>query len=87
MAAIVVVLACLPPLGQPAPRWLWRFLIGWCVVVPYWHYAEYRWLLDSAADERVRADFFHLQTLSRAVWAGLALVLAVAVLAGASMAH
>ena len=83
LAAVLVVLALLPPFGQPVPRWGWRFFILWCLVVPYWHFAEYCWLLDPAADERQRRRFLALQALSRTVWAGVALVLAVALLAGA----
>ena len=83
LAAVLVVLALLPPFGQPVPRWGWRFFILWCLAVPYWHFAEYQWLLDPAADDRTRADFLAKQALSRAVWAGVALVLAAALLAGA----
>lgn len=77
MAALLAV-ALLPPLGTPAPRWVWRFFIVWCVATPYWHYAEYRLMRDKVAG---RADLRYGQTLSRAVWLGFALVFAVWLLA------
>lgn len=69
----------LPGAGEPAPPWLWRLFVGWCVGVPYWHYVEYRFLLDPAADGRTRARFIDLQCLSRMVWLGVALVLGAAI--------
>jgi len=81
LAAALVALALLPPFGQPAPRWAWRFFIAWCVATPYWHFAEYRLLRDPAQTADQRADFLYLQTLSRAVWIGVALVFAVWLLA------
>lgn len=33
MAALMAV-ALLPPLAMPAPRWVWRFFIVWCVARP-----------------------------------------------------
>ncbi len=70
----------LPEPGEPFPGWLWHAFVGWCVGVPYWHYLEYRLLLDPAADERARIRFTDLQCLSRTVWAAAALVLGVALL-------
>ena len=82
-AALLAALALLPPFGEPAPRWAWRFFIVWCVGVPYWHWLEWRLLRDPAAPEAALKDFANQQGLSRAVWLGGAIVLAVALLAGA----
>lgn len=79
--AMATVLFLLPDWGRPAPAWLWRVLVAWCLAVPYWHYLEYRVLRDPRQTVPERADFLYLQTLSRAVWAGFALVLAVRLLA------
>ena len=81
LLAALTALALLPPFGSPAPRWAWRFFIAWCVVTPYWHFAEYRLLRDPGQTAAQRADFLYLQTLSRAVWLAVALVLAVWLLA------
>ena len=77
LLAAVIAMASLPKLGQAEPRWAWRFFIAWCVATPYWHYAEYRWLRDPAQTGEQRADFLYQQTLSRAVWLGVALVFGV----------
>lgn len=87
LVAALSAIALLPPLGQPAPRWAWRFLIAWCVAVPYWHFAEYRFLRDPAQTAAQRQDFIYLQTLSRTVWIGIALVLATRVAAFGSAAQ
>jgi len=79
--ATVVVLLMLPDWRRPAPAWVWHFLVVWCLAVPYWHFLEYRYLHDPWQTEAERADFLYLQTLSRAVWIGFALVLAVRLLA------
>ena len=82
LAALLIALALLPPFGDPAPRWAWRFFVLWCLVTPYWHYAEYRLFLDLRADDATRRDFLIGQSLSRAVWFGGVAVLAVFLLAG-----
>lgn len=64
----------------PKPGWLWPAFLGWCVGVPYWHYLEYR--LFAPDEPGPRRRFLEQQSLSRAVWAGGALVLAVALLRG-----
>ncbi len=87
LLAPLATIALLPPFGQPAPQWAWRFLIGWCVAVPYWHYAEYRLLRDPAQTEPQRRDFIYPQTLSRTLWLGIALTLAVRLVAGGSAAQ
>lgn len=74
LVAALLAVALPPPLATPAPRWVWRFFIVWCVATPYWHYAEYRLMRDKVADH---ADLRYGQTLSRAVWLGFALVFAV----------
>ncbi len=74
LVAALVALLALPPLGAAAPAWVWRFFVAWCVVTPYWHFVEYRWLRDPAQEQ---ADLAYGQTLSRAVWAGVAAVVAV----------
>lgn len=81
LAALLLAIALLPPLGQPAPRWVWRFFVLWGLGTPYWQYLEYRLLLDPAAGEAERRDFLYQQTLSRAVWLGGMAVLAVSLLA------
>lgn len=81
LAALLLALVLLPPLGQPMPRWAWRFLILWALGTPYWHYLEYRFLLTPDADAAERRDFLYQQTLSRAVWLGGLAVLAVHLLA------
>lgn len=83
LAALLAALALLPPLGQPAPRWAWRFFVGWCVGVPYWHWLEWRFLRDPDAPEAALKAFSEQQALSRAVWLGGAMALGVALLAGA----
>lgn len=82
LAALLLALALLPPLGTPPPRWAWRFFIAWALGTPYWHYLEYRLFLDPAADPAVRQDFLDQQRYSRAVWLGGLAVLAVFLLAG-----
>jgi len=82
LAALLLALALLPPLGTPPPRWAWRFFIAWALGTPYWHYIEYRVFLDPAADAATRRDFLDQQRLSRAVWLGGLAVLAVFLLAG-----
>ena len=79
--AMLVVLALLPAWGQRAPAWAWRFLVAWSLAVPYWHFVDYRYLRDPRQTEAERADFIYLQALSRAVWFGFALLLAVRLLA------
>ena len=64
--------------ATPKPGWLWPTFLGWCIGVPYWHYLEYRIFAPSEAEPRRR--FLEQQALSRTVWAGGALVLAVALL-------
>ena len=59
---------------------LWHVFLLWCVVVPYWHYVEYRVFLGRGSSPEARADFFALQTLSRTVWLGVTVLLAVALL-------
>ncbi len=59
---------------------LWHVFLLWCVVVPYWHYVEYRAFLGRDSPPEVRDDFLALQTLSRAVWLGVAVLLSVALL-------
>lgn len=81
LAALLLALALLPPLGAPPPRWAWRFFIAWALGTPYWHYLEYRLFLDPAADAAARQDFMDQQRLSRAVWLGGLAVLAVFLLA------
>ena len=66
--------------ATPKPGWLWPAFLGWCVGVPYWHYLEYRLFVPDKAEPR--RQFLEQQALSRAVWAGGALVLAVALLRG-----
>jgi hypothetical protein len=83
LAALLAVLALPPPFGQPAPRWAWRFFAAWCVGVPYWHWLEWRLLRDPAAPETALREFADAQALSRCVWLGGAVVLAVALLTGA----
>lgn len=82
LAALLLALVLLPPLGEAPPRWAWRFFIAWALGTPYWHYAEYRLFLDPAADPETRRDFLDQQRLSRAVWFGGLAVLAVFLLAG-----
>ncbi len=65
--------------GRPG---LWHVFVLWCVGVPYWHYVEYRAFLRRDADAKVREHFLALQALSRAVWLGVAVLLAVALLRG-----
>jgi len=50
--AMVVVLLMLPDWGRPAPAWVWRFLVVWCLAVPYWHFLEYRYLRDPGRPRR-----------------------------------
>lgn len=64
--------------GGGRPDWLWPAFVGWCVAVPYWHYLEHRLFAPTEPDARRR--FLELQVLSRTVWAGGGLVLAVALL-------
>ena len=59
---------------------LWHVFLLWCVVVPYWHYVEYRTFLGRAISPETRDDFLALQTLSRTVWLGVMVVLAVVLL-------
>lgn len=59
---------------------LWHVFLLWCVIVPYWHYVEYRTFLGRDSFPEVRADFLALQSLSRTVWLGVAILLAVALL-------
>jgi hypothetical protein len=78
MAVALVAVTMLPPLGRPAPRWVWHFFVAWCVLTPYWHFAEYKLMARRGADPD---DWRYQQTLSRAVWAGFAAVFAVWLLA------
>ena len=77
LLAALLAWASLPTAGSPAPRWAWRFFAGWCVITPYWHYAEYRLVRGSLHDEAARADFFRQQGYSRAVWLGIGALFAV----------
>ncbi len=67
LALAVVLMAGL--LGDgPRPAWLRHFFVGWCVLVPYWWYCEYRLFLPADAQRRRR--FLDLQRLSQLVWLG-----------------
>ena len=79
LLALLTALALLPPFGNPAPRWAWRFFLLWCLATPYWHWLEYKLVRPGLAEHR---DFAYQQTLSRAVWLGGIAVLAVFLLAG-----
>ena len=59
---------------------LWHVFLLWCVVVPYWHYVEYRLFLRPGSPPEARERFLALQALSRTVWLGVAILLAVALL-------
>jgi hypothetical protein len=59
---------------------LWHVFLLWCVGVPYWHYVEYRTFLRRDSPAEARDDFLVLQALSRTVWLGVAVLLAVALL-------
>lgn len=67
--------------GEDAARpVLWYVFLLWCVIVPYWHYVEYRILLGRDSLPEIRTDFLALQSFSRTVWLGVAILLAVALL-------
>lgn len=56
-------------IGQAVrPDWLLRFALGWCVLVPYWWYVEYRLFVPSEPEARAR--FLQLQAYSEKVWMG-----------------
>ena len=59
---------------------MWHVFLLWCVGVPYWHYLEYRFLLDPEAGAQARNDFLAQQALSRTVWLGVGLLLGVSLL-------
>lgn len=82
-ALIAFVLLEAPWDGSPAPPWIVRFEMIWCIAVPYWHYLEYRLFLDADAPLAERAHFEHLQRLSARVWLGTAIGLGVLILRGA----
>ena len=75
LVALVLALTRLPYDGGPAPPWVRRFFVAWCVAVPYWHYLEYTFLLERDPDGRPAGHALRLQKLSRAVWLGGALAL------------
>ena len=78
--AAAVLWAAADLAAGPQPEWLWPAFLAWCIGVPYWHYLEYRLFAPDEAQARRR--FLEQQALSRAVWTGGALVLAVALLRG-----
>ena len=59
---------------------IWHVFLLWCVGVPYWHYLEHRAFLRQDAPPAVREHFLALQTLSRTVWLGVSVLLAVTLL-------
>lgn len=67
-------------LGQgPTPAWLLRLFAAWCVLTPYWWYAEDR--LQAAADPAAREERLRWQRHSQRVWLGFVLAMAVPILA------
>lgn len=68
----------------PAPPWLLRLFAGWCVGTPYWWWLEYRLLRPDG--EAAQRHFAAEQALSRWVWLGFTLAMAVPILARARLA-
>lgn len=79
---VVVVLVAALWSGASQSSTMWHVFLLWCVGVPYWHYLEYRFLLDPEANAQARSDFLTLQVLSRTVWLGVGLLLGVSLLRG-----
>lgn len=79
---VIVVLVAALWVGASHSTAVWHVFLLWCVGVPYWHYLEYRFLLDPAAGARARDDFLAQQVLSRTVWLGVGLLLGVSLLRG-----
>jgi hypothetical protein len=75
-------LATLPYDGGPVPAGTRRFLVGWCVGVPYWHWFEHVFLLERDAAGRVVAEALRSQRLSQVVWLGGAIALGAFVAGG-----
>ena len=65
---------------DPARPGIWHVFLLWCVGVPYWHYVEYRAFLGRNGSAEARNHFLALQMLSRTVWLGVTVLLAVALL-------
>lgn len=83
LAALLNALAGLPfDSGAPVPASTRRFLVYWCVGVPYWFYLEYTFLSERDEGGRPTEHALHLQRLSWTVWLGGALVLAAFVAGG-----
>ena len=84
LAALLGALAGLPfDAGAPVPASTRRFLVYWCVGVPYWFYLEYTFLLERDDEHgRPTQHALHLQRLSWTVWLGGALALAAFVAGG-----
>ena len=79
---VVVVLVAALWNGASQSAAVWHAFLLWCAGVPYWHYLEYRFLLDPRADPQARSDFLAQQALSRTVWLGVGLLLGVSLLRG-----
>ena len=83
LAALLNALAGLPyEAGAPAPASARRFLVYWCVGVPYWFYLEYTFLLERDERGRPSRHARDLQRLSCTVWLGGAIALAAFVAGG-----
>ncbi|MES2710383.1 MAG: hypothetical protein V4653_02275 [Pseudomonadota bacterium] len=80
LVGVVGVLGALRGEG-PVPSHVLGIFAGWCVVTPYWWYAEHRWLAPT--DPAARAEFERRQAYSRQVWLGFALAMGVLILARA----
>ena len=81
-AGVAVVLVAALWVGASHSTAVWHAFLLWCVGVPYWHYLEYRFLLDPEAGAQARDDFLAQQALSRTVWLGVGLLLGVSLLRG-----
>lgn len=79
---VVVVLVAALWNGASQSSAVWHAFLLWCAGVPYWHYLEYRFLLDPEAGPQARSDFLAQQVLSRTVWLGVGLLLGVSLLRG-----
>ncbi len=83
LAALLGALAGLPyEAGAPVSASTRRFLVYWCVGVPYWFYLEYTFLLERDERGRPSRRASDLQRLSWTVWLGGALALAAFVAGG-----
>ena len=54
---VVIVLVAALWTGASQSLAVWHAFLLWCVGVPYWHYLEYRFLLDPEAGPQARGDF------------------------------